>query len=281
MSALVPLTFFGNEDEIEKAQTTFDTLASIKYFSYLQYTIPSRLLPGTWKAHWVAYTVLSVIGSDLAKEIENLLIDDPIEAEMMLSLCRIFIDEAIRDPLCAVRNFTTEQNRLAQSYNIPQSKEPRFPIEIGKFLMSKLTYAPKNLRACNDLIDHFASYDLQRLQQSLNEAIIHNQPNYAYETAKQLEEVLDNVWNDKTVPRTVKGLKVGLPLSIAAIGSIAAGPIGGLSGLLAGFGFDVLSRLVSSESEQLSERLAKIFVRNYQANVYDFKRNYKGRITSP
>lgn len=56
---------------------------------------------------------------------------------------------------------------------------------------------------------------------------------------------------------------------------MAAGPIGTVGGLLAGLGFGVADKSIDFGTEGLSERLAKIKVRSYQANIYDFEQKYK------
>jgi len=147
--------------------------------------------------------------------------------------------------------------------------------------LKKLTYAPLSMRACYHLIDNYGAYDLQKIQESLNKAIVENHPDILNEKTEELSEILDNVWNDKTVPRRIKGLQIGIPLSMAAIGSVAAGPIGATGGFLAGLGYNVLDKSIDLGTEGLSERLAKLKTRSYQANIYDFKKKYKSKITHP
>jgi len=55
----------------------------------------------------------------------------------------------------------------------------------------------------------------------------------------------------------------------------AAGPIGAAGGFLAGLGYSVADRFIDLKTEGLSERLAKLKTRSYQANIYDFKQKYK------
>ena len=154
----------------------------------------------------------------------------------------------------------------------------RFPCEIGKFLVRKLTYAAQDVRACYYLMDNYDAYDLKKVQESLNEGIVTNHPDVVNRNAKELSEILDNVWNDKTIPRRVKGLQIGIPLSMAAIGSVAAGPIGAAGGFLAGLGYSVADKFIDLETEGLSERIAKLKTKSYQANIYDFKQKYKAKI---
>lgn len=79
----------------------------------------------------------------------------------------------------------------------------------------------------------------------------------------------------------MKGLHAGMPLSMAAIGSVVAGPIGAVGGFLAGLGYSVTDKFVDLGTEGLSERLAKLKTKSYQANIYDFKEKYKRNIPKP
>lgn len=47
----------------------------------------------------------------------------------------------------------------------------------------------------------------------------------------------------------------------------------------AGFGFDLISESVSIGTDEISEKVAKIRTKSYQANIYDFKERYKTQIT--
>jgi hypothetical protein len=68
---------------------------------------------------------------------------------------------------------------------------------------------------------------------------------------------------------------------MAAIGSVAAGPIGAAEGFLAGLGYSVADKFIDLGTEGLSERLAKIKTKSYQANIYDFTEKYKHNIPKP
>jgi hypothetical protein len=207
------------------------------------------------------------------------MVDNPEKAMSMLVLCRMFITSPADDMRSDQRNFTLDEFHCAQ--NLPpicQPIEKRFPCEIGKFLMKKLTYAPEGLDACKELMYHYDAYDLQKIQESLNEAIVTNHPDIINKRIGELAEILENTWNDKAIPRRIQGLQVGIPLSIAALGSVAGGPIGALGGFLAGLGFEIGSKVIDLETEGLSERLAKLKTRSYQANIFDFKRKYRSEI---
>jgi hypothetical protein len=144
--------------------------------------------------------------------------------------------------------------------------------------MSKLTYAPEGLDACKELLYHYNAYDLQKVQKAMNEGIMTNQPDVINKSVTELSEILDNIWEDKTLPRRIRGLQIGIPLSMAAIGCAAAGPIVATGGFLAGLGFNVADKFIDLGTESLSERIAKLKTKSYQANIYDFKRRYKDKL---
>jgi len=64
---------------------------------------------------------------------------------------------------------------------------------------------------------HYDAYDLRKVQEALNEGIATNNPDILEKNAEELSEILDNIWNDKTLPRRIKGLEIGIPVSMAAM----------------------------------------------------------------
>ena len=282
---LAPEFIDGTEKEIQKARESFFSLARVRYLDFLNnqsQRISSRIFQTVLTSSLVAYKTLKLRHYTFVEDIENLMIDDPGMAFMVLAICNRFIVNPIRDMCFDLRNFALWETHAAQGLPLDyQPKEIRFPCEIGKFLLKKLTYAPQGLRACNELIDQYDAYDLRKVAESLNDAIVTNHPAVINKSVDELSEILDNIWNDPTIPRRIKGLKVGIPLSMAAIGSVAAGPIGAAGGFLAGLGFEVAHKVIDVEATGLSEKLAKLRTKSYQANVYDFKKKYKAKIAQP
>jgi hypothetical protein len=271
----------GNEKEIKKIEDNFYTLGKIRYFDFLNELLKyhsSYSLQNTLTVDLGTYIHLRLGRYAIIEEIETLMIDDPGKAFNLLSVCALFISNPFLDLRSTLRNFSLDEIKAAQSLpSIYQPQEVRFPCEIGKFLLKKLTNAAPNMRACYDLIDHYKSYDLQNVQKSLNEAIVTNHSDIISKSAEELSEILDNVWDDPTIPRKIKSLR-RMPMSIAAIGSAVSAFAGGLEGFLAGLGLSVGAKFLDIEIEGMSERLVKFFARSYQANVYDFKKKYKDRI---
>ncbi len=280
----LPFKAFGDENEIQRARDHFSSLAiwhlsralgDYNYFTDLQ--LPERNLESV-------YIVLKLARYQVIDQIENAMLVDPLGAAQQLLVCLHFICGPICDLLSDQMNWTLEEVEAIK--NLPNAfhpKEAQFPCEIGKFLVKKLTYAARDIRACYELMDHYDSYDLKKVQEALNEAIASNHPDMLKKSTKELSEILDNMWNDKMIPNRIKNIEIGVPVSIAAIGGIVAG----LSGLFAGgflseLGYKVIEKatekyaekLFGVKGEGLTERLAKLRTKSYQANIYDFKKKY-------
>jgi len=264
------------------ATDNFLTLGKVRFLDFWRkkaQEFSSRAFSVIIKMSLSTYINLELGHYTVVEDIENLMVDDPARALMLLNKCRDFIVTPITDMRSSLRNFTLEEIRTAHDLPLVyQPEEIRFPCEIGKFLLEKLTYAPYGLDACKELMYHYDAYDLRKVAESLNEAIVTNHPDILNKSTEEFSEILDNIWNDSTIPRKVKGLEIGVPLSMAAIGSVAAGPIGAAGGFLAGLGFNVANKFIDVETTGLSEKLAKLRTKSYQVNVYDFKKKYKNKI---
>ncbi|MCJ7423539.1 hypothetical protein MUP01_04635 [Candidatus Bathyarchaeota archaeon] len=286
----IPDVVFGNEKEAHMADDTFNTIGRVRYIpwfrkQYKEMGASESIANGAIVHQRSVYVKLKLGHYAVAEDIENLMIDDPERARWFINLCGFFITDYIADLRCHMRNHSLDIIKLSQT--LPYVHRPRnirFPCEIGKFLMKdKLTYAPWGLEACKDIIYHYNAYDLQKVQASLNEAIVTNHPDIVSKSTEEISEILDNVWSDKTIPSRIKNIEIGVPVSIAAIGVIVAG----LPGLFAGgflseLGFKIAEKatekyaekLFSVKGEGLTERLAKLRTKSYQANIYDFKKKY-------
>lgn len=281
-----PLTYLFDKTEIDKAREIFLTLASVRYFDFVQEKM-TKIYPPFFLRKLMedqeTYLFLKLQQPALVEELENFMIDDPRKASFLFLVYGMFIKNPLIDRLREdVENLTLEETRLVKFLPAHyRPKDIRFPCEIGKFLLRKLTYAPYGFDACKELIYHYDAYDLMKVEKSLNEAIVANNPDVVDEKAEELSEILDNIWNDTTLRRRIRGLQIGIPISMAALGSVAAGPIGTLGGFLAGLGYSVADKFIDLGTEGLSERLAKLKTKSYQVNIYDFKKKYKAKITHP
>lgn len=281
---LTPLGVFASETEIRSAINAFHTLAGINFTRFLdsqsqRFLLSQHISQEVYEGAMMTYATLKVTKNFMAEEVENLLLDDPRQAVALLNLANIFIEIPACNLLTDSQNFPLD--RIREATKLPDNsklKQIHFDHEIGKFLVKKLTYAPLGLDACKELMYNYDKYDLRRVQESLNQAILANHPDIVVNKSYEVSEILENVWSDKTIPRKVKGLKFGILLSMAAIGSVAAGPVGAAGGLLVGLGFDVANQMIDMKTDGLSEKLAKIKTKSYQANIYDFKTKYRYRL---
>lgn len=270
----MPPPFYNTEREVQEAENTFYALANVRYLDAVRWHIQEFSL--VHEMDLSTYMVLKLGHYSIVDDVEDLMVDDPLQAFILLGICQKFIVNPLVNVRCDISNFRLDE--IARTRYLPAGYQPKqisFPCEIGKFLLKKLTYAPMGLDACKELIYHYEAYDLQKVQKAMNEGIMTNKPDILDKNAEELCEIIDNIWSDKTLPRRVKGLKVGIPLSMAAIGSVAAGPIGTAGGFLAGLGYSVADKFIDLGTDGLSEKLAKLKTRSYQANIYDFRKKYR------
>jgi hypothetical protein len=275
------LLFQGDDKETKEAINTLRALGGVKLAGILRQLAlhpdgSSGFASAVVHSIFDAYVLLKIGHYEFVEDIEDLIIDDPMKGLVLLDVCQKFLtnpNQGLRTSLC---NFTSSEIKTSRILPVQyRLQKVRFPCEIGRFLLRKLTYAPMGLDACKELMYHYDAYDLRKVQESLNDAIVSNHPDIIDKNTEELCEILDTIWNDKTIPNRVKGVQIGLPLSMAAIGCSAAGPIGAAGGFLVGLGYSVADKFIDLETEGLSERLAKLKTRSYQANIYDFRQKYK------
>lgn len=283
------LPMFWDKSEVKKATDIFYELGKVRYLDFLHIYARQRkapfLFPHLLKDSIQVYGFLRLQNYSIVEDIENLMVDDPQIAKSMIYTCKLLIFDPFMELRSDTTNFALSNIEEAKGFPlIYRPKEIRFPCEIGKFLLSKLTYAPQGLDASKELMYHYNAYDLQKVQKSLNKAILANRPDLLDARIEELSEILDNVWDDKSIPRRIENINIGVPIIIAAIGSIAGALLGSTpgavtGGLLAELGFKIgekaAPKFFSEKAEGLSERIAKLRTKSYQANIYDFKKKYK------
>lgn len=295
ISGLELKDFVPDHRTIIMADQTFRTLAKGGFVETLE-RIASGVFSESsrWKAFVVeeqqhAFIFLKGIRHPIINEIQNLMIDDPLQANILLGLAHLFIIDPLLDTRCDLSNFSLGMIQCAHRF-LPAQYRPgelRFPCEIGKFLFQKRTLAPINMRSCCDLLDNFYYEDLQSIMEALNTGIVSNNPDIVNKTAGEFSEILDYIYNDTSIRRRIKDLRIGAPLLAAAAGFIAGGPIGAAAagggvGLLDQLGFKLTDKAVSTlfdpQITGLPERIAKLRMKSFQINVYDFKKRYAGAL---
>jgi hypothetical protein len=275
-----PIGVIGSMRDINKARACYFSLGQISFFEFLKrsslqtgYTYAAETFKESLAKTFVHLKLRDTV---LARAVEDALIDNPFQAFVSLCLYQRFISTPSTSLCFDLHNFSLDTIKAASFLRLRHHTEKiYFPYEIGKILVRKLTYAPVGLEACREVIYHYDAYDLRRVLEAVNQAIASNSPDVLNKGVGELSEILDNVWRDKTLPRRIKGLQIGIPLSMAAIGSVSLGPIGTIGGLLAALGYTVMDKLIDLGTDGLSEKIAKLSAKSYQANIFDFKKKYK------
>ncbi|MBN1761451.1 MAG: hypothetical protein JW878_00010 [Methanomicrobia archaeon] len=165
--------------------------------------------------------------------------------------------------------------------NIDQKFE--FPSEVGKFLNDKLKLiAPKNIDGAIELSDEYGLYDLRKVMIALNKGINKEKVDMINEKSKEISTIFENVWSetDRFRNKVNNFANYEISLGIAAIGTLVTLPIGGIGGLLTGFGFTVADKFMDGKLYRpISEEIIKWTTPNHIIHVYAFKKRYKlGRI---
>ena len=112
----------------------------------------------------------------------------------------------------------------------------------------------------------------------MNEAIIDSDYDSQNENIDELSQILENVWNDSSLKRWIKNIKLGVEVGISIGGTVISHLTGEENGFLKTLGFAVGTRLLNKKIDNLSEKMVKFFSTPYQNNIYDFKKNYEKRI---
>lgn len=283
------LRAIGTEKEFQVGRQIFYDISSVtfsKYFSsaaektYGKYLSNVKFLAEQYDQLAGIYAYLRLTYPDVAEELETALVVNPNLAICILGVASDFLQDPAYNLRFDSLTHSFDEVRIGKDIlgKDLTPKEIMFPGEVGKFLLNKLTYAPKGIRACNELIDHYDSYDLQKVNTSLNLAILDNHPDLVEKNVGELSEILDNVWNDETIPKRIKGLKIGIPVMFAAIGSTLSMALDGFEGLFAKLGFAVTEKLLANSLQDLDSKISKKFSKNYQVNIYDFKKKYENNI---
>jgi hypothetical protein len=290
----IPIDMIGTKYEYEKATADYANFSICcnregeSFFGILKeasYKMrAARLVEIEAQQGQTAYFYLKKKYPDLAEIMAQLLRTNPRKAWHFIKTSYQFI--VVPEINLISNQYNYSLNELKDAKQLPSKYRPRtlyFPCEIGRFLMKKLTYAPIGLDACKELMYHYDAYDLRKVQDALNTGIVTNKPDLLYSNVNQLSEILDNIWNDKRLPHRIKGLRIGVPISIAAIGAafgtFISGPAGATTiGFLATLGYDLAHKFIEKHEEGMCESISRRTVKSYQANVYDFKKAYKQNI---
>ena len=151
------------------------------------------------------------------------------------------------------------------------------PVEIGAYIMSKITKNPQDYYGCVDVIEQYDQDDLYKILESLDTGLKRRKKGQVLDNFKQLGILLDNIWKDArnvNQRHTVTPWNVsGASITIGIAGSMFAEEA--IIGLLTSLGLPALGKL--SDIIIRSKKVTKLINPDYIYNIYDFgeKHNIK------
>lgn len=278
------------EDVIEKKQlkrytTEFQTLAQYGlieelkgiYSPYRENYVKKRL-----DAYFRGYITLKYLGyDDIVEKIEEAMVYDLTEALGFYAAFGNLIVAPKINPLRATRVFDREHTLLyfQKGRGITEFEQEmpkiRFDFDIGKFLMSKLTYMPESLDACKAVIDRYKQEDLYKVAEALDKGIKDEHEDTIFSQTIEFETILDDLWKDCRVEMRKVGINYGIPASLCIVGTLGTLISGSATGILAGLGFSAADRIIGLTKDRISEVVAKLITPNHCVAIYDFKKKYE------
>jgi hypothetical protein len=279
----LPQNLFSTEIEAKKFEAEFYQIARIRFEPYVKevfeyYCGSDKPKKGYLETLCEDYLVLRALGKhDVAEEIMNLILDDPISAATILtayhySLFLPMLDGVARN--VDLDSFTELATHLRKEDRVSFISKIKFPCEIGAFLMKKLTPYPKSFRAMEYLVDRYKQEDLYNVMEALNAAIRSKSPDLLTMKAADMGEILDNIWRDsKKIQQEIKEVDFGISLAFGVIGPVAGLLTAGVAGLLVGLGLTVAKTSIDFFGS-IEEKVVKKLRPSYLVNIYNFKSQY-------
>jgi hypothetical protein len=228
-----------------------------------------------------AYIKLKILGMNwLSDEIENWMIDEPRMADIAL-LATTYATGPLFGGLGDMTNHCFSKVKIFGLDAFPSTQEaqiPQYPIEIGRFLMEKLTVNPTNYYGCLDVIDHYKHNELYKVLRALDAGIKDGPPEAVVKDISELNTVMENVWQSayriKRSGRVIGGgFRIILGLVGLGVGTTIFPPAAGIGfGLLAQLGLNVADKYV--DGKNVGERVAKLLNKKYITTIYDFTRKH-------
>lgn len=275
----IPLDKFANRKTWDVWHDEFDELASRSYLKFMYQRITSN---GESRAYYSAlmnnhaftYGKLKMLKmDDIVAMISDTMISDPDMASGLFFAYSLLTGPQF-EALPANYNLAFLK---AQLLGAQDNKSSKYPVEIGSFLMKKMTLNPSSYYGCVSVIEQYKQNDLYKLLESVDKAIRDREQTKILSDINELGIVMDNIWKDaEKIKRTDEITKAGISIGVAAIGSFATSLLGAgvgiTEGALAGMGFNVADRLLEKFDSSLSNKLLKWLNKDYMINIYNFQK---------
>jgi len=271
----------------------FDALAGIRFNNFIKQLTsqltgrlgPSATYDSVISGNRNGFSYLKMFGyEELTDFIGDVIVDDPQRAIGLISLFRELVTGPRTGIFGAIQNVgRTLIDDPKLTYDLPKSaalglhRDRILPVEIGKFLMNKLTLSPDSFEGCRDVCLRYDQTEIQNTIHDLEQAVTTGDRQMIQGSAKTLSDALDQIWAESNVYEERRKLaSVGIgAISIApAIVGTAAGGIAGVGGLLMSAGLVSAEKILDAKSESMSDRLAKFVTPNYLVNVFKFKKTH-------
>jgi len=198
--------------------------------------------------------------------IEHFLVDPQFSTDYLITAYDLLVDPII-DPFKACPSYCLEKFRKGSELHLTGKIQPVFP-EVGSFLVKRCTHYPESLDTCKQLIGVYEENDLYNVYSALNHAVIDRNESIVFEKKEAMDEILDNVWEDKTIERGATAIRTGIDITCGTVGYCLAGP----EGLLTSLGLRVIDG--GNYIGQFSELISRKIAYPYMSTIYDFKKKY-------
>lgn len=271
--------------EIMKYQEEFNTLANINYVNYVG-NMASKESQGDLLFNTVldsgsfVYSILKIQGMDAAAEqIANNLIDNPDFAYFQLTVYGGFT-RPMAFPLQLDSNMSRSRFNLSKLAKVDPPPQNLMPVEIGRFLMSKLALHPTTFEACKKVILEYEHYDLYHLMNSMSDTVRHNFTDSMVEKIEELNSAMDYVWKEgKELSSKAGMIDKGIRLTLGVIGATAGtlltgNPLGLLSSLIP----EGLNQTLKYKHFSLGDKAVRKINKNYLVNIYDFQLRHDAKL---
>jgi len=220
------------------------------------------------------YTMLRYQGfNDIADVFIDNFLADPEFAQLYIQTAYDLLVHPIIDPFKANPSFSIETLQRANQLGIQSkiSQQKSLLPEVGSFLMKKCTHYPSSLHACKNIIGEYEDYDLYSVYSALNDAVNDRKDSEIISKNCELQDILDNVWNDTRIKSYSTGYYYGINIACGMIGYCLGG---GAPGFFTALGLKTLDSSKSRYIDKISESISKRAAPPYLASVYDFKNKY-------
>jgi len=279
-----PDFFFTDVEDLKEIETEFDVLARINFYRDLAQNL--QLQGSTTidiqrriKDYQYDYSMLHALGySEVIENLQDLIVNETqFAAEFLNVLHHFLINPKVisyeRTPVWDLDIFKFTKEKF-EKYNI-KIENTYIPYEIGKYIMKKISLYPESFTACEHICEVYEQHDYYQLVQALFQGINDKKYDAINSSSQELSLVLDNIWKDaENIKRKSKYINYGFTIGFAALGTVAAGPVGLAGGLLASFGLTAGTEIVKSKSGTLYEQIAKKISKGNLSIIFDFNKKY-------